>query len=169
MKIAIVPVSYDPITLGHLDVVERASKIFDQVIVAVMINDQKQYRFTMEQKTELAQVSCAHIPNVRVVADKGLLVDLVASVGACAIIKGLRSQKDFCYEQPMAYWNREHNPDAETLYLPCDKKYKRVSSTAVRRRLEEGKDLCGLLSPAAIELLCQWGIACPKKKETSKF
>jgi len=161
MKIAIIPGSFDPMTLGHVDVVERAAKMFDEVVVAVMINDQKQYRFTLEQKTELAALSCAHIPNARVISDRGMLVDLVDRISACAIIKGIRTLKDFRYEQPMAYFNRSHNPNAETLYLPCDKSMSRVSSTLVRRRIEEGKTLEGLLHPKAIEKLVEWGMARP--------
>lgn len=161
MKIAIIPGSFDPMTLGHVNVVERAAKMFDEVVVAVMINDQKQYRFTLEQKTELAALSCAHIPNARVIADRGMLVDLVDRLGACAIVKGIRTLKDFRYEQPMAYFNRSHNPNAETLYLPCDKSMSRISSTLVRRRLDEEKKPEGLLHPKAIEKLVEWGMARP--------
>ena len=93
-----------------------------------------------------------------------MLVDLVDRVGACAIIKGIRTIKDFRYEQPMAYWNREQNPKAETLYLPCDKRFARVSSTLVRRRLEEGRTPDGLMAPAAIVKLVEWGEARPAKK-----
>ena len=161
MKIAIIPGSFDPMTLGHVNVVERAAKMFDEVVVAVMINDQKQYRFTLEQKTELAALSCAHSPNARVISDRGMLVDLVDRLGACAIVKGIRTLKDFRYEQPMAYFNRSHNPNAETLYLPCDKSMSRISSTLVRRRLDEGKKPEGLLHPKAIEKLVEWGMARP--------
>ena len=164
MRIAIVPGSFDPMTLGHVDVVERVSKMFDEVVVAVMINSQKKYWFTLEQKIELAKCSCAHLPNVRVVSDEGMLVDLVDRLGACAIVKGVRTMKDFRYEQTMAHWNREKNSKAETLYLPANKKLMRVSSTAVRRCLEEGRSLEKFLAPAAIEKLVEWGEACPSKK-----
>ena len=164
MSIAIIPGSFDPMTLGHVDVVERAAKMFDEVVVAVMINPGKQYRFSVEQKTELATLSCAHIPNVRVIADGGMLIDLVDKLGACAIVKGIRTLKDFRYEQEMAYWNRAHNPKAETLYLPCDANFSRISSTLVRRRLDEGRPLEGLVSPAAVAKLVEWGVACPTKK-----
>ena len=169
MSIAIIPGSFDPMTLGHVDVVERASKMFDEVVVAVMINPQKDYRFTVAEKTELAALSCAHIPNARVISDEGMLIDLVDKLNACAIIKGIRTIKDFRYEQTMAYWNRAHNPAAETLYLPCNTSFARISSTLVRKRMEEGKTLEGLVSPVAIKKLVEWGVACPAKKRTSKF
>ena len=164
MSIAIIPGSFDPMTLGHVDVVERAAKMFDEVVVAVMINPNKQYRFSVEQKTELAVLSCANIPNVRVIADGGMLIDLVDKLGACAIVKGIRTLKDFRYEQEMAYWNRAHNPRAETLYLPCGADFSRISSTLVRRRLDEGRSLEGLMSPSAVAKLVEWGVACPTKK-----
>ena len=164
MSIAIIPGSFDPMTLGHVDVVERAAKMFDEVVVAVMINPNKQYRFSVEQKTELAVLSCANIPNVRVIADGGMLIDLVDKLGACAIVKGIRTLKDFRYEQEMAYWNRAHNPRAETLYLPCGADFSRISSTLVRRRLDEGRPLEGLVSPAAEAKLVEWSVACPTKK-----
>lgn len=164
MSIAIIPGSFDPMTLGHVDVVERAAKMFDEVVVAVMINPNKQYRFTVAEKIKLAECSCAHIPNARVISDGGMLIDLVDKTGACAIVKGVRTLKDFRYEQTMAYWNRAHNPKAETLYLPCDKSFARLSSTLVRRRLEERKSLDGLLSPSAIAKLVEWGVVCPPKK-----
>lgn len=169
MSIAIIPGSFDPMTLGHVDVVERAAKMFDEVVVAVMINPQKNYRFTVAEKTELAALSCAHIPNARVISDEGMLIDLVDKLSACAVVKGIRTIKDFRYEQVMAYWNRAHNPRAETLYLPCDKSFSRISSTLVRKRMEEGKALDGLMSSVAIEKLVEWGVACPAKKRTSKF
>lgn len=164
MRIAIIPGSFDPMTLGHVDVVERAAKMFDEVVVAIMINPQKNYRFTVAEKTELAAISCAHIPNARVISDDGMLINLVDKLGACAIIKGIRTLKDFRYEQTMAYWNRAHNPQAETLYLPCDAAFSRISSTLVRKRMEEGKALDGLMSPDAIAKLVEWGAACPEKK-----
>ncbi len=151
MKLAIVPGSFDPITVGHVDIIERAAKMFDMVVVAVMINDQKEYRFHIEQRAELAELACVHIPNVRVLENEGLLVDMVDSLGACAIVKGVRTAADFRYEQQMAWWNRSRNPKAETVYLPCDPKYKRISSTLARRYMDELRPLDGILSPAVAE------------------
>ncbi len=153
MSLAIVPGSFDPITVGHVDVIERTAKLFDTVVVAVMMNADKEYRFTIEQRAQLAKISCAHIPNVKVLVSEGMLVDVVRELGATAIVKGVRTAKDFVYEQKMAHHNRELNPKAETLYLPCSPKLKRISSTLVRRRMEEKRSLDGLLMPEAIRKL----------------
>ncbi len=150
MSLAIVPGSFDPITVGHVDVIERTAKMFDVVVVAVMLNDQKQYRFTIDQRAQLAKISCAHIPNVQVLVSEGMLVDVVRELGATAIVKGVRTVKDFRYEQEMAYYNRAQEPKAETLYLPCSPHLKRISSTLVRRLMDENKSLEGVLMPDAI-------------------
>lgn len=153
MKLAIVPGSFDPITVGHVNIIERAAKLFDVVVVTVMINAQKEYRFTIEQRAQLAELSCIHIPNVKVLVSEGLLVDVVDALGASVIVKGVRTVKDFRYEQEMALINKLHNPRAETIYLPCDPKYKRISSTLARAWMDEGKPLDSILMPKAIERL----------------
>lgn len=169
MKIAILPGSYDPMTVGHVNVIERAARMFDEVVVAVMNNDRKQYMLTAEERTVIATVSCAHIQNARVIADGGMLVDLVDVIGACAIVKGIRNEDDLAYEQNMARWNKEKNPRAETLYLPCDDALSEISSTAVRALIEQGKTPEGLVADAALAKLVEWGKARPSKNETSKF
>ena len=102
MRIAIVPGSFDPMTLGHLDIIKRAADLYDRVIVAVMINDSKRYTFSMEERTEIARLTCKDIENVEVISDAGLLADLAKRVGACAIVKGVRDEKDYEYEKEMA-------------------------------------------------------------------
>lgn len=169
MKIAILPGSYDPMTVGHVNVIERAARMFDEVVVAVMNNDCKQYMLTAEERTVIATVSCAHIQNARVIADGGMLVDLVDAIDACAIVKGIRNEDDLAYEQNMARWNKEKNPRAETLYLPCDDALSEISSTAVRALIEQGKTPEGLVADAALAKLVEWGKARPSKNETSKF
>lgn len=153
MSLAIVPGSFDPITIGHVDVIERASRIFDTVVVMVMMNKEKQYMFSIDQRTQLAKLSCDHLHNVKVLSSEGLLIDAVNELGADVIIKGVRTINDFKYEQVQAYWNKEHNPKAETLYLPCDPGLKRVSSTVVRKMISEDKNLDGILMPAAVRKL----------------
>ncbi len=166
MKIAIVPGSFDPMTVGHVDVVERAAGMFDAVVVMVMVNPEKHYMFSMEERMEIAALSCAHIPNVKVLTSEGMLVDAVNSVGASAIVKGVRTVKDFRYEQPMAYYNREKNPRAETVYLPADPKFKRISSTLARRLMDEGRSLDGVLMPNVIRKLEEDGrITRPVRKK----
>lgn len=164
MSLAIVPGSFDPITVGHVDVIERTAKMFDTVVVMVMVNREKQYMFSIDQRTQLAKLSCDHIPNVKVLSSEGMLVDAVNELGANAIVKGVRTIKDFKYEQVQAYWNIEHNPKAETLYLPCDPKLKRVSSTVVRKLIEEDKPLDNILMPTAIKKLKSDGIICREKE-----
>lgn len=163
MKIAIVPGSFDPMTAGHVNVVERVATMFDEVVVAVMNNENKQYMLAIEQRTEAARLSCAHISNVRVICDSGMLVDLVDAVGACAIVKGIRNEKDFAYEQKMAQYNREKNPRAETLYLPSEPGLELISSTAVRERLADGQPVGDLVCDAVASKLVEWGMARPEK------
>ena len=153
MRIAVYPGSFDPITVGHVDVIERASKIFDTVVVMVMVNREKEYMFTIDQRTQLAKLSCDHLPNVKVLYSEGMLIDAVNELGANVIVKGVRTIKDFKYEQVQAYWNKEHNPKAETMYIPSDPALKRVSSTMVRKLIEEDKPLEGVLMPTVIRKL----------------
>ena len=166
MSLAIVPGSFDPITVGHVDVIERAAKIFDIVVVMVMVNKEKEYMFTIDQRAQLAKLSCDHLHNVKVLSSDGMLIDVVSELGANAIIKGVRTIKDFKYEQIQAYWNKEHNPMAETLYLPCDPKLKRVSSTLVRKLIAEDKPLDGILMPTAIKKLKADGTIDRKNTDT---
>lgn len=156
--VALLPGSYDPITVGHMDVIRRAAALFDRVYVAVMTNDMrayvadakvKQYMFSMEERTELARLACAEFSNVQVVSSSGRLIDLVDEVGADIIIKGVRNEADYAYEQQHALYNRAHNPRAETLYLPADPAYDHISSTLVRQCIEAGQSIETLV-PAAV-------------------
>lgn len=158
MSRAIIPGSFDPMTLGHLAVIRAAAEIFDEVVVLVMHNDMtkyvkdakvKEYLFDAEQRTEIARLSCAELPNVRVMAKSGLLIDAFDRLEADVIVKGVRNEADFAYEQVHAAWNLAHNPRAHTVYLPSDPAYAHVSSTLVRRRLAEGAHVDDLLAPAA--------------------
>lgn len=159
MSSALIPGSFDPITVGHLDVITRASVHFDRVVVAVMNNDMqkyvqgaaaKNYRFTAEERLDMARVACAHLPNVEVITAGGMLIDLVDRVKTDFIIKGVRNTVDFEYEQKHALYNRAHNPHAETLYMPADPAYDGISSTLARARLERGESLDGILPEAVI-------------------
>lgn len=152
-RIAILPGSYDPITRGHVIVAERAARLFDRVIVAVMQNPEKQYLFSVEQRLRLAEVSLREIPNCEAIADDGMLIDLYDRLGAVCVVKGLRNETDYRYESVQAEWNRAHLPSFETVYLPSDEDLESVSSTEVRRRLNCGESVSGLLMPAAEELI----------------
>ena len=153
MNIAIVPGSFDPMTRGHVNIVERASKLFDKVFVAVMINDSKKYMFSCEQRTEIARLSCAHIPNVTVIFDDGMLADLAKRLDACAIVKGIRDDKDYVYEFEMAQFNFRLNPNVQTVFLPCDEGAREISSTVVRARLLEGFDIADVVLSNAMEYI----------------
>ena len=158
MSTALIPGSFDPMTLGHVQVVRTAAGIFDTVYVVVMNNDMtkyvegakvKQYMFDIAKRTEIARLSCADIPNVKVVSRGGLLIDVFDELGADCIVKGVRNETDFAYEQTHATWNLAHNPRAVTMYLPSDPAFSHVSSTLVRERLQKGESVADILAPAA--------------------
>lgn len=146
--VALLPGSYDPITVGHMDVIRRASALFDRAYVAVMTNDMrayvadakvKEYMFSMEERTEMARLACEDLSNVTVISSTARLIDLVDDLGADVIIKGVRNESDYLYEQQHALYNRAHNPKAETLYLPADPAFDHISSTLVRARMTAGE------------------------------
>ena len=153
MKIAVVPGSFDPMTTGHINIIERAAALFDKVFVAVMINDKKKYMFSAEQRTEIAKLSLAHIDNVEVIFDDGMLWELALCLDACAIVKGIRDENDYHYEFEMAKFNARHNPRAQTVFLPCDEGAREISSTAVREKLNSGEEIEDIVSPDALKYI----------------
>jgi pantetheine-phosphate adenylyltransferase len=153
VSIALIPGSFDPITLGHLDIVERAARQFDEVVVAVMNNEHKTYLFSMERRLELAQIATRGMKNVRVLADAGMLVDLFDRIGATVIIKGVRNDVDLVYEEEMARANLARNPRAVTEFWQASSGLGDVSSTRVREAMERGASLVGLLPDALIAYL----------------
>ncbi len=147
---AVIPGSFDPMTLGHLDIIKRAKAHYDKVSVAVMINDAKSYLFTLEERVEIAKLTLKKYPEIEVIGDSGLLVDLFDRIGADVIVKGIRNEKDRAYEEEMAKYNREHNPRAHTVFLEAADDYEDVSSTKVRELLRDGASLEGLIAADAI-------------------
>ncbi|MGN1013885.1 MAG: pantetheine-phosphate adenylyltransferase [Butyricicoccus sp.] len=145
MRIGIYPGSFDPPTMGHLNIIQRASVLFDKVIVAAMVNGSKQSSFTMEEKAEFLRRMTKDIPNVEVDTFSGLLADYVADKGACAIVKGLRAVSDFEYEFQMALANKKLNGQAETVFLMTDQNYLYLSSTIVRDIARHGGDISGFV------------------------
>jgi len=129
---AVYPGTFDPVTNGHLDVIERAAKIFDELIVAVTTNPVKTPWFTLEERVEMLRECCSHLSNVTVEAFDGLLVNFVRQRGAKVIIKGLRAVTDFDYEFQMAAINRKLAPEIETLFLMTSLPYAYLSSSAVK-------------------------------------
>lgn len=138
MRIALIPGSYDPITIGHLDVIKRALTQFDEVVVAVMNNAQKNYLFDMDTRAEMVRLATLELFGVRVVADSGMLVDLFDRVGATAIVKGVRNDEDLAYEEEMAAYNLSKNPLAKTVFLQASDGLAAISSTRVRESLRSG-------------------------------
>ena len=140
--VAIMPGSYDPITVGHLDVIRRTAMAFDKVFVALMINPEKNYMFDKNIRVELAKASLSDLDNVEVIYDEGMLSDLAVKLGCDAIVKGIRNEKDLAYESEMARYNKE-KCGIETIFIDSDKEYSYVSSTLVRDYIEKG-DLSAL-------------------------
>ena len=138
MSHALIPGSFDPMTLGHLNIVKRACTEYDKVTVAVMINESKKYAHTIEERAEMARLTVAGLPQVEVVVDRGMLVDLFDRIGADAIVKGVRNEKDRLYEEEMAKFNLAGNPRAQTVFYEADPAWGDLSSTLVREMLKKG-------------------------------
>ena len=139
--LAIYPGSFDPITLGHLNVIKRAAKIFDHIIVCVGSNPNKKTFFTMEERVNQVKQVCARFSNVEVDCSDKLLADYCRTKGGHIIIRGLRAMSDFEHECQMANFNRKMNSDLDTFFLVADSKYTYLSSTAVREMAQYGADL----------------------------
>ncbi|MBQ1187291.1 MAG: pantetheine-phosphate adenylyltransferase [Clostridia bacterium] len=148
-NIAICPGSFDPITIGHLDIISRSAKMFSKVIVVVMSNVHKNGgSFTVEERVEMIRKSVADIPNVEVDHFEGLLADYAASKNAKAIIKGLRAVTDFEYEFQMALTNKKLNPTLETLFLTTSAENMYLSSSMVKQIASMGGDISDFVPPA---------------------
>ena len=147
------PGSYDPVTLGHADVIERAAALYDEVVVAVLLNPAKAGTFTPEERQKLLEDTVAHVPNVRVeLFSNRLLVDVCREADAQAIVKGLRGGTDFAYELPMALMNR-HLTGIETVFLPGDPRFEHISSSLIKEVAHLGGDISGLVSDRVREAL----------------
>jgi pantetheine-phosphate adenylyltransferase len=149
MSLAIVPGSFDPMTMGHFDLINRVAKDYDEDVVAVMINAQKQYLFDLATRLEIAQATVGELSNVRVIADEGMLIHLFDRLGADAVCNGWRNEADYAYETEMAEWNLAHNPKFVTRLYPSEGHHAMVSSTQVRALLQKGELPKDLLHPRA--------------------
>ena len=142
MKIAVYPGSFDPVTLGHLNIIKRAAAMFDELIVCVSVNSSKSAGlFTPEERVELIRRVVAKLPNVEVEQSSGLLSDYARQKKACAVVKGLRAVSDFEQEVQMAVINRKLNPGLETMFLASSEKYTYLSSTVVKEMARYGANL----------------------------
>lgn len=151
MNIAVYPGSFDPITNGHLDIIRRASKVFDEVIVGVLVNPDKKGLFAIEERVEIIKEVTNDIPNVKVESFSGLLVDFMNERDIKVIIKGLRAVSDFEYEFQMALMNKKLNPNIETLFMMTNAKYSFLSSSSVKQVAMFGGCIKGLVPDIIVD------------------
>lgn len=151
MITAIYPGTFDPLTLGHMDVIERVSRIFDRLVVSVVMNIEKTPLFDIDERVELIRKSVSHIPNVEVDSSMELLSDFARKYENPVIVKGLRNLVDYEYETTMAVFNRKLNSALETFFITADQRYTYVSSSAVRQLAAYGADLTDYVPPAVAE------------------
>jgi pantetheine-phosphate adenylyltransferase len=145
MKIYVYPGSFDPVTNGHLDIVERAACLCDKLVVAVLINDSKKPYFEMSERVDFIKSAVKDFKNVEVESFSGLLIDFMKKVNASVIIKGLRAVSDFEYELQMALLNKNQNPEIETLFMMTNISYSFLSSSSVRELAKHGGNIDGLV------------------------
>ncbi len=151
MRTVIYPGSFDPITNGHLDVIQRAARIFDRVVVAVAQNDSKQPLFTLAERRRLVAQAVVDVPNAEVDSFEGLLVDYVVSRGACVVLRGLRAVSDFEFEFQLALMNRKLNEQVETIFMMPKDTYTFLSSRMVKEICRLGGNITAFV-PSAVEL-----------------
>lgn len=155
MKIAVYPGSFDPVTLGHRNIIERAASVFDKLYVCVMVNSEKRPLFSRDERAELIRKCCAHLPNVEVETSDGLLVDYAMSKNACAIVKGLRAVSDFDWEFQMALANKKICPQIETMFLAASEKHMYLSSTVVKELGKYGTDLSDFVPAEILDIVTE--------------
>jgi pantetheine-phosphate adenylyltransferase len=146
--IAIYPGSFDPITSGHLDLIERGSKLFDRLIVSILVNDEKEPLFSVEERVEMAREVLRGYQNVEVEHFEGLLVDYAAARGATVLLRGIRAISDYEKELQMALMNRRLRPEIETLFLMSSEAHSFISSHIVKEVFRLGGKMTGLVPPS---------------------
>ena len=155
MKIAIYPGSFDPVTSGHLNIIQRASRIFDRLIVCVMINSAKSPMFTQNERVEMIKSVVGDLPNVEVEASDELLAEYAKKKGSCVIVKGLRAGSDFENEFQMALINHKINPGLDTMFLTSEHQYMYLSSSTVKELGGYNVDLSDFLPEQIIPVFKQ--------------
>ncbi|MBM7659481.1 pantetheine-phosphate adenylyltransferase [Bacillus mesophilus] len=149
-KIAVCPGSFDPVTLGHLDIIKRGASVFEKVYVCVLNNSSKQPLFSVEERLELLREVTQDLPNVEVDSFKGLLIDYAASKNAKVVLRGLRAVSDFEYEMQITAMNRKLNEDIETLFMMTNSQYSFLSSSIVKEAAKYKGNISDLV-PAAVD------------------
>lgn len=153
MRKAVYPGSFDPVTFGHLDIIERASRVVDEVIVAVLVNSSKKPLFTIEERVSMLEQATKQFSNVRIETFQGLTVDFARSVGANIMVRGLRAVSDFESEMQIAQTNHSLNPEIDTVFFTTSLEYAFLSSTIVREVASYGSDVSNMVPDAVAEKL----------------
>ena len=147
-RIAIYPGTFDPITNGHVDVIERAAMLFDKVVVVISVNSKKTTLFQDSERFDLASESLKHLPNVEISVHSGLTVEFAKKAGAIAMIRGIRAISDFEFEFQVALMNRKLKPELATIFLMPHEKYTYLNSSIVRELAKYGQDVSEFVPPA---------------------
>ena len=155
MKKAIYPGSFDPLTLGHVDIIERSARIVDELVVGVLNNSAKNSLFSLEERVSMIKEMTEHLPNVTVASFDGLLVDYMKEIDATIIFRGLRAVTDFEYELQIAQTNHVENPDVETIFLTTSLQYSYLSSTIVKEFASYGGDISKFVPRQFIDRIYQ--------------
>lgn len=155
MKTVIYPGTFDPITRGHLDLVERAADLFDKVVIAIAFSEKKKPMFTLDERIDLCRRATAHLPQIEVLSYSNLLVDFARSSGARFVLRGVRAIADFEYELQLANMNRAMHPDFETIFLTPVERYASISSTLVREIASMGGNADQFVPPVVAAALRQ--------------
>ncbi len=163
-RLALYPGTFDPFTLGHLDILERATRVFDEIEITVAVNAEKKTLFTVDERVEMARRCVSHLDGVVVAAFEGLLVDRAKERGAVALVRGLRQVSDFDYEFRMAFANRKLLPEVETVFFMTSEEHAFTSSSIVRDVHRWGGDLTHFVPETTLEFL---NSKSPNRRESS--
>ena len=153
MNKALYPGSFDPITVGHLDIITRASKIFDEIIIAIMVNPHKNYYFTQDDRIKMIQDSIVQLDNVKVIIGSGLSVDVAVLHDCNSMIRGIRNNNDFDNEMILNHYNKALNNQIETVFMITDPKYSFISSSGVKDILKNNKSIKEFVPKEAFDLI----------------
>ena len=145
MTKAVFPGSFDPMTNGHINIIQRAAKLFDEIDVVIAVNDDKKYLFSTEERLSLVQELIIPFRNVSVHVWDGLIVEYAKQTGAKVLIRGIRNMNDFSYEFDLSLMNHNLNPEVETLYIPTDQKFLLLKSSAIKELAKLGGDVSGMV------------------------
>ena len=148
----ILPGSYDPVTVGHLEIIKKAAALYDEVYVVIFVNPKKQYRFSVEDRARMLMIATEGLDNVLVSHSGGLVIDYMRDHGIEKIVKGYRTEADLPWEHHQAEWNKKMG-GYDTELWKCDVEYESVSSTAVREALDRGEDICDIVPAAVAEYI----------------